>query len=348
VNAHALFSRVSDRHGFASTIGTKRFLKWADEFNPDMVWLHNIHGYYINIKLLFHWLKRRNQERPEMEIKWTLHDCWTMTGHCAYFTDVKCDKWKSEEGCNDCPQREQYPRSFIDNSRKNFRDKKELFTGLKNLTIITPSKWLAGIVKESFLQEYPVAVVYNTIDTKVFRKLDEEDGGLKALRYKYAGDDKKILLGISNVWDRRKGLEDLIKLSCLAGDGFRTIIIGLSNTQIAELPQEISKHCGEQAIEEEPITVRNEKGIATKPGAENLYRGLIEIIGGKGNQTATPEIIGISHTRDQEELVRFYNLADIFVNPTHEDNYPTVNLEAIACGTKVLTTDAGGSAETIE
>ena len=214
------------------------------------------------------------------------------------------------------------------------------------------------MLKESYLKEYPVTVVNNTIDLKIFRKLDKEDEGLKEIHLKYAIDNKKILLGVSNVWDRRKGLEDLIKLSCLAGENYRTIIIGVSEKQIEELHNIIDR-CYKELVSEtevtnnkkmlnlDAITLKSEKGIATKPGAENLYKGLIEITGEERNKTSNPEIIAMPHTKDQEELVRFYNLADVFINPTHEDNYPTVNLEAIACGTKVLTTDAGGSAETI-
>ena len=114
VKIHGIKSRVFDNHGLGSTKSTKEFLKWAEEYNPDMLWLHNIHGYYINYELLFSWIKRRTN----MKIKWTLHDCWAFTGHCAYFSMIDCDKWIS--GCSNCPQKRKYPESIIiDDSRNN-------------------------------------------------------------------------------------------------------------------------------------------------------------------------------------------------------------------------------------
>lgn len=134
---HALYTRLTDNHGLGSKKATARFLKWADEYNPDILWLHNIHGYYINYELLFEWIK----QRPFMEVKWTLHDCWAFTGHCAFFTYAKCDKWK-KDGCGNCPQIEQYPMSLVDNSAMNYMRKRAAFTGIHDMTLITPSKWL--------------------------------------------------------------------------------------------------------------------------------------------------------------------------------------------------------------
>ena len=141
VRLHGALTRLTDRHGFGSTAATRRFLRWAEEFDPDVLWLHNLHGYYINIELLFRWIKTR----PQMQVKWTLHDCWAMTGHCAFFSFARCDRWKT--GCHDCPQKSAYPASFLlDGSRRNYEDKRRLFTGIPNLTLITPSHWLARLV----------------------------------------------------------------------------------------------------------------------------------------------------------------------------------------------------------
>ena len=158
VRSHGVFTRLTDRHGFASRAATRAFLKWADTFDPQLLWLHNLHGYYINIEMLFHWIK----SRPNMQVKWTLHDCWSFTGHCSHFDFIGCQKWKT--GCCDCPQKGEYPASvLLDASRNNYGKKKELFTGVPNMTIITPSKWLAGLVKDSFLGGYSVEVEYNTV-----------------------------------------------------------------------------------------------------------------------------------------------------------------------------------------
>ena len=160
---HVLYTRLTDKHGLASTHATKQFLKWADEYNPDVLWLHNIHDYYINYELLFDWIK----SRPQMQVKWTLHDCWAFTGHCSHFIYVKCDKWLT--GCHNCPQLDQYPKAISDNSLDNYSRKKRAFTGVNNLTLITPSNWLKEMVQKSYLSEYPVEVRYNTINTYIFK-----------------------------------------------------------------------------------------------------------------------------------------------------------------------------------
>lgn len=184
---HALMTRLTDRHGFYSGHATKKFIAWANEYNPDFLWLHNIHGYYINIEMLFSWIK----SRPQMRVYWTLHDCWTFTGHCAYFTMAGCEKWKTH--CENCPQKNSYPASLIDNSRRNYDDKRRIFTGVKDMTIITPSKWLAGLVKQSFLREYPVEVRHNTIDTEIFRPTPSN------FREKYNLMGKIIVLGVASI-----------------------------------------------------------------------------------------------------------------------------------------------------
>ena len=283
---HALLTRLTDRHGFYSTRATKNFLKWADNFNPNILWLHNIHGYYINIELLFNWIK----SRENLKVFWTLHDCWSFTGHCAYFTMINCDKWMTH--CENCPQKNSYPSSFADSSYKNFADKKKLFTGVKDLTIITPSKWLAGLVKKSFLHDYPVEVRYNTIDTNIFRPTPGN------FREKYNLQDKKIILGVASIWEKRKGLDDFIKLAeILDPSKFVIVLVGLKPSQIKNLPA---------------------------------------------------NIIAIQRTNNQIELANIYTESDIFFNPSREENYPTVNLEAESCGTPVITYDAGGSPETIK
>ena len=286
VKIHALYTRVTDRHGLASKRATKKFLAWAEIYSPDILWLHNIHGYYINYEMLFAWIKTH----PEMEVKWTLHDCWAFTGHCPHFTAAGCDKWKVR--CCDCPEKKQYPASNVmDNSRDNYKRKKRAFCGVHNLTIITPSKWLANLVKESYLREYPVEVVYNTIDTNVFKPTES------TFRKKYNIEHKKIILGVANVWNVRKGFDDFIKLAKLLSDDYVVVLVGLDEKQLKGLPD---------------------------------------------------NVIGVMRTNGPKELAGIYTTADVFVNLTYEDTYPTVNLEAKACGTPVITYRTGGSVESVD
>lgn len=282
---HALQTRLFDTHGFGSKHATKKFLQWAEEYKPDLVWLHNIHGYYINVEMLFEWIKKH----PEMQVKWTLHDCWAFTGHCSYFTAVKCAQWKNH--CSYCSQLRRYPACYAMSSvRRNFARKRAAFTGVPNLTLITPSKWLADLVKQSFLKEYPVEVHYNTIDTTIFKPTPSD------FRERYGLQDKNIVLGVANVWEDRKGLFDFYKLAEMLDDHYAIVLVGLSEKQTENLPKNIK---------------------------------------------------GIQRTNSPKELAAIYTAADVFVNPTYEDNYPTVNLEAQACGTRVITYDTGGSKETL-
>lgn len=282
VKIHGLKARLFDGAGFGSKLATIKFIEWVKEYDPDIIHLHNLHGYYINIEILFTYLKTCNKR-----IIWTLHDCWPFTGHCTYFDYVNCQKWKIQ--CENCPQKHSYPTSeFIDGSKKNYSIKKELFTGIKNLTIVTPSKWLANLVSQSYLKEYPVKVVNNGIDTNVFKPTRG------SVIEKLGCQNKKIVLGVASVWDRRKGFETFLSLSKILDNKFQIILVGLTSKQINELPE---------------------------------------------------EIIGIARTQNMRELAELYTAADVFVNPTLEENYPTTNLEAIACGTPVVTFETGGSVE---
>ena len=287
VYSHALLTRLTDRHGFYSRNATGKFLLWAGDYNPDLLWLHNIHGYYINIELLFNWIK----SRENLKVLWTLHDCWSFTGHCSYFTWAGCYKWKTH--CEKCPQRNSYPASFVDNSFQNFEDKRRLFTGVKDLTIITPSQWLARLVKQSFLSEYNIEVRYNTVNHDIFKPTPGN------FRERYNLQGKKIILGVASIWDARKGLGDFIKLSRIFDDNYVIFLVGLSRSQIKSLHD---------------------------------YKN----------------IIAIERTNNQTELAEIYSSCDVFFNPTYEDNYPTVNLEAEACNLPVISYDTGGCPETIK
>lgn len=225
--AHVFFSRITDRQGFYSTAATRRLVRDIEQFNPDIIHLHNIHGYYLDIRVLFEFLKQYNKP-----VVWTLHDCWAFTGHCAYFSFAGCEKWKTE--CGQCPQKSAYPASvLIDNSKKSFNLKKDLFTDIDNLQIVTPSNWLNGVVKESFLKKFPVTTIYNGIDLNVFKPLKSD------FKSKNGLSGKKVVLGVANVWEKRKGLDDFIKLSKVLPNDYKIVLVGLSEKQIAALPQNI-------------------------------------------------------------------------------------------------------------
>ena len=284
---HVFLTTVFDLHGHGSYFKTKKIVRELKKLNPDIIHLHNIHGYYINYKVLFNYLKNEYQGR----VFWTLHDCLPMTGHCAYFSNVSCEKWKTE--CHDCPNKKMYPTSLLfDRSRKNYQEKKNLFNGVKDLTIITPSVWLQNIVLSSYLKKYPVKTINNGIDLNIFypRLTD-------SIFDKYnIPKDKKVLLGVASIWEKRKGLDDFLMMSKLVNDDYVIVLVGLNNKQISKLKQ---------------------------------YKN----------------IIGIRRTENQDDLASLYSVSFALINPTYEDNYPTVNIEALASGTRVIAYDTGGCVE---
>lgn len=224
---HGVMNRIFDNHGFGSEAATRKFLKKVREYDPDVIWLHNVHGYYIHVGLLFEYLRFSGKK-----IIWTLHDCWSFTGHCAYFDFVGCSKWKT--GCENCPQKKNYPASLLmDNSKENYEIKRYYFTGIPNLTLTVPSQWLADRVKSSFLKDYPVEVVYNTVDRNIFKPTVSD------FREKYGLEDNIILLGVANIWEERKGLKDFVALSGMLDDRYKIVLVGLTEEQSKELPKNI-------------------------------------------------------------------------------------------------------------
>jgi len=274
---HGFESVLADRHGLGSQMATKRLVNWLHAQAPDAVGLHNIHGYYLNYPILFDFIRRAG-----LPVLWTLHDCWPFTGHCSYFDRFDCLKWQKE--CHDCPMTSYYPRSLLDFSRRNFRLKKSVFCGISKLVIVTPSRWLKANVQQSFLSEYPIEVVHNGIDLKVFRPAE-----------KCVSDS--LILGVANTWDDRKGLRDFVKLRDLISRSIRIVLIGVTKSQKRQLP---------------------------------------------------PGVSGIERTESIQELVSWYQKASVFLNPTYSDNFPTTNLEALACGLPVVTYNVGGSPESLD
>ncbi len=226
VKLHATWSRMYDACGWGSISATKIFIDWIKEFDPDIIHLHNIHGYYINVEILFSFLKTCGKR-----IIWTLHDCWAFTGHCCYFSAVECEKWR--EQCRNCVQIHSYPKSLIDRSRMNYLKKKKLFQTVGKMYLVTPSEWLSELVKDSFLREYAVRVIPNGIDTEIFCPTNSYFKKTNKI------DDKKMLLGVASVWEKRKGFDDFLELRRLLPDEFIIVLVGLTHQQINELPKGI-------------------------------------------------------------------------------------------------------------
>lgn len=284
VKAHGVLARLYDADGRGSVRATKKFILWVEEYDPDVVHLHNIHGYYINTKILFDYLIQNNKR-----VIWTLHDMWSFTGHSGTCDIKNCEKWKT--GCENCPSYRGYPESFIDRSKENYSRKKKLFTGIQNMTIVTPSRWLAGLVEESYLKDKKIKVIPNGIDLKQFYPMQNDFKKIHGI------EGKILLMGCSTWWDTGKGIQDFYKLADMLDERFAIVLVGLDKRQMLKLPK---------------------------------------------------KIIGFQRTNSVRELVQIYSAADIFLNLTYRDNYPTVNLEALACGTPVITYRTGGSPECLD
>ncbi len=284
--SHMTRGRLTGESGRYSRLATKSFLKKVEKLKPDTIHLHNIHGDFLNLPMLFDYIRSRR-----LRVVWTLHDCWAFTGRCPYFDRTKCDRWKS--GCGLCPYpKKSYPQTTFDKSAEMWRLKKAWFTGIENMTVVTPSQWLADLVKESFLRDYPVKVIHNGIDLSVFKPTESD------FRQRQGIGERVMLLGVADSWEARKGLDVFVELSKrLDPAKYRIVLVGTNESVDKQLPD---------------------------------------------------SILSVHRTQNQRELAEIYTAADLFVNPTREENYPTVNMESLACGTPVLTFRTGGSPEIVD
>lgn len=276
---HYVHQRIFDDEGLCSKNATRQLIKTIKDLGPDIVQLHNIHDHYLNYRLLFEYLNR-----TDIKVVWTFHDCWAFTGHCFHFVTKKCKRWKTQ--CYGCPLQHEYPKTLLDNSDENFSLKKNLFTKNKNLTIVACSEWMAQFVRESFLQDKPLYVIHNGVDLDIFKAKPNEKV-------------QKIfkVLAVSNVWNKDKGIDDVLTLRNLLPEDYTMTIVGLNEKQLKKLSFGIK---------------------------------------------------GIQRTQNVQELVKLYSEAAVLINPTYADTFPTVNLEALACGTPVITYRTGGSPEAID
>lgn len=276
---HYVHQRIFDDEGLCSKNATHQLIKTIKDLGPDIVQLHNIHDHYLNYRLLFEYLNR-----TDIKVVWTFHDCWAFTGHCFHFVTKKCKRWKTQ--CYGCPLQHEYPKTLLDHSDENFSLKKNLFTKNKNLTIVACSEWMAHFVRESFLQDKPLYVIHNGVDLDIFK----------------ANPNEKVqkifkVLAVSNVWNKDKGIDDILTLRNLLPEDYTMTIVGLNEKQLKKLPLGIK---------------------------------------------------GIQRTQNVQELVKLYSEAAVLINPTYADTFPTVNLEALACGTPVITYRTGGSPEAVD
>ena len=284
---HGLMTRLMDRHGLASSQATRAFIREVDALRPDVIHIHNLHGYFLNYRLLFDYLSHQ-----EVPVIWTVHDCWLYTGHCYYYSARGCSGWQT--GCGHCPQQREFPASWIvDRSHRNYIDKQRAFTSLprERFMLIPVSHWMEGEMRHSFLKDCCMRVIHNGIDTETF---SPQQGSEILDQYSLRG--KQVLLGVASIWSREKGLEDFIRMADMLHEDERIVLVGIDEKTARKLP---------------------------------------------------PKVIPIRRTANVHQLAQLYSAATAFVNPTWQDNYPTVNLEAISCGTPVVTYRTGGSPESI-
>lgn len=283
---HGFITRFFDMHGLGSRLATKRFVKELERLAPDVIHIHNIHGYFLNYKILFEYLAKTG-----IPVIWTIHDCWLYTGHCYHYAGVGCEKWRNQ--CKACPQKKAFPASVLfDRSRQNFIDKKESFNSLPDLMIVTVSEWMKNEMSHSFLKDCRYQIIHNGIDLDIFDvQADDSE-----VRKKYGLGDRHIILGLASIWSKEKGWDDFMEMSKMLEEDEVIVMVGVNEKQMDQLPE---------------------------------------------------NVIGIRRTENVHQLAELYSAATAFVNPTWQDNYPTVNLESIACGTPVVTYRTGGSIEVV-
>lgn len=284
---HVIWTTITDRQGLGSYFTTKRMVARLREEKPDIVHMHNLHGYYLNFPLLFKYLR----EEFSGKIVWTFHDCWPITGHCPYFVMAKCDKWKVQ--CKECPNKGLYPVSwFWDSSEYNFKLKKKMFSGFTNMTIVTPSRWLSDVVEHSFLKDAQTVVVSNGIELDVFYPRINF-GNIQKYRIPH---EKKVILGVASVWEERKGLNVFLNLAKELEEKYVVVLVGLNQKQKKKM---------------------------------------------------LSNMIGIERTENKDELAEIYSRADVFLNPSEEETFSMVTIEAMACGTPVIALDSSAVKELV-
>lgn len=276
-----LGTRLFNKHGQYNYINTSLIIRKIKEIQPDIVHLHNIHGYYVNYAKLFNFL-----EDEGIPVIWLLHDRWPISGSSPLYDSEKIN-WEKPNVSEIKRISFNYPKYFYFNSKSaiNSYKHKKKYLKINNLVIVTPSNWLKNEIEKSFFKNINKHVIYNGIDIEKFKPTKVT----KLL-------NKKVLLGVANNWDNNKGLNFFNRLAKDLDDKFEIILVGTDES----VQKKINKR-----------------------------------------------ITCIHKTNNIEELVKIYSSADIFINPTLDDNFPSVNIESQACGTPVITFNTGGSGESI-
>ncbi len=285
VYANVLWQRIFDCDSPFSIIATRKLISEIQKQDPDVIHLHNLHGYYLNANLLLDFLAEYNKP-----VVWTLHDCWILTGHCCHFLLADCQKWQRQ--CGRCPQKKVYPSSYVfDNSAKNHKEKIQRILAIKKLHFVAISDWIKSLISQSPLKCVPTTTIRNGVDLAVFKPMSDFPVE------KYGIGAKKVVLFVSSVWSKEKGFDFIPKIANALGPEFDCVVVGASDAQIKSL---------------------------SKYG-----------------------VYAIKRTENTQELAKLYSYASVVANPTLQEGLSMVNIEAICCGTPVITFDSGGTRETI-
>ena len=226
VYLHAITSMLMDNQGLMSKRATRQILEKVEVIKPDIVHLHNIHGYYINYPMLFRYLKNNN-----IPTVITMHDFWLMTGHCAYINKI-CNRWKI--GCGDCPRLNQYPVAMVDRSAKNWQIKATFFADMPNVILIPVSHWLGRFVDESLLKYVKQRVIYNGIDTDIFKPYTKHEQTIQGIDW-----NRFTIMTIATRWTNSNGYREVIKLSEFLPTDCQIVMVGLNEEQLKDIPKNI-------------------------------------------------------------------------------------------------------------
>ena len=226
---HYFTSRIFDRHGLGSSSATHKFIERIEEIKPDVVHIHNIHGYYANYKLLFQYLSEKG-----IPTVMTMHDFWLMTGHCAYINQ-RCSKW--EIGCGHCPRLGEYPASTFDRTHQNWELKKGLLGSFdKDKLILVPvSYWLEGYVRQSYLSNFTLFTIPNGVNTNVIQPYQGEHSET----WKKIDWTKHTVITVADRWTDANGYDEIIRLSRILPDDIQVVMVGLDGRQLKNLPKRI-------------------------------------------------------------------------------------------------------------
>lgn len=300
---HKLTTHFLGYQNHSSVRATAELVSYIDQINPDIIHLHILHGHYLNLSVLFNYIKEKN-----IPVVWTFHDCWAFTGHCGYFFDVGCEKWKDE--CDECPLKKTYPRSLIfDRSREQWSEKKELYSQYQNLHIVTVSIWLEKLVRESFLRNRDIRTIYNGIDCGIFCPRDSYD----KIRDRLGIQNKKIILGVASGWTERKGLADFIEIASIIPDDIRIVLVGKIPERI-DLPDNVIKY-GSVSSQDELAEIYSAAEVFVNPSrqetfglttAEAMACGTPSVV---YDVTASPEIVGVDEGCGA--VARAYDVTDL-------------------------------------